>query len=230
VFELASKKIRLELIGHPGGIIERLAYAHDAGFLASGASDTTAVVWRAGLRAFVTDKSANAPTASAQQLDERFTQMAGASATAAFQSMIHLVQTPAQTVKLLESKIHAAKQPDPGEKTIAQWILDLGNGKYAVRTKASDVLKKLGPAVTPDLQAALIKAPDIETKRRIEELLERFASHDWTADEILHSRAVELADAIATPDARALLTRWSTGDAGAILTRESRKALASRGP
>jgi hypothetical protein len=144
--------------------------------------------------------------------------------------MIHLVQTPAQTVKLLESKIHAAKQPDPGEKTIAQWILDLGNGKYAVRTKASDVLKKLGPAVTPDLQAALIKAPDIETKRRIEELLERFASHDWTADEILHSRAVELADAIATPDARALLTRWSTGDAGAILTRESRKALASRGP
>jgi hypothetical protein len=75
------------------------------------------------------------------------------------------------------------------------------------------------------LQAALAKAPDIETKRRIEELLDRFASHEWTPDEVLHSRAVELLEAIGTPEARAVLTRWSAGDPGAILTREASKAL-----
>ena len=57
VFELASKKVRLELTGHRSGIIDRLAYAPNSGLLASGATDTTVLVWQAGLRAFVDRKS-----------------------------------------------------------------------------------------------------------------------------------------------------------------------------
>ena len=167
-----------------------------------------------------------APTA--EELAERYTQMAGTNAAAAFQNMIELVRTPAQTVKLLDAKIAAAKKPDPGEKTVGEWIQDLGSGQYVKRTRATETLKRLGPAVTAELQTALAKGPDIETRRRIEDLLERFAAHEWTPEEVLHSRAVELLDAIGSAEAHAVLTRWSTGDPGAILTGEAGKAVKRR--
>jgi len=64
-----------------------------------------------------------------------------------------------------------------------------------------------------------------DLKRRIEELLDRIAAHEWTQEEVLHSRAVEVLDAIGTKEARAVLTRWASGDPAAILTREAQKAL-----
>jgi hypothetical protein len=66
----------------------------------------------------------------------------------------------------------------------------------------------------------------VETKRRIEELLEHLAAYEWSAEEVLHARAVEVLDAIGTPAARALLTRWASGDPAAVLTTEARRALA----
>jgi hypothetical protein len=46
---------------------------------------------------------------------------------------------------------------------------------------------------------------------------------------MLHARAVEVPEAMATADAHALLTRWSTGDPAAVLTGEARRALARLG-
>ncbi len=145
----------------------------------------------------------------------------------AFQNMIKLARMPKETVKLLEEKIAPAKKPDTGAKTLQQWIHDLGSGQFAVRTRANQMLQKIGPAAEPELRSALTSANDIETRRRIEELLDRIAQHEWTTEEIMHARAVELAEAIGTPEARAALTRWTTGDPAAILTIEARKALAN---
>jgi WD40 repeat protein len=225
IYEIASKKLRLELVGHPAGIIDRLAYSHDSGLLASGATDTTALVWKAGLRGFA-DKPL-AEDAPAADLDAWFTQMAGTDAKRAFQGMIQLARARKQTVKLLEEKIAPAKKPDTGEKTVKQWIQDLGSGQFAVRTKANLMLQKIGPAAEPELRQANANANDIETRRRIEELLDRLALHEWTAAEVMHARAVEVLETIGTPEARATLTRWTTGDPAAILTLEARKALAS---
>jgi hypothetical protein len=136
------------------------------------------------------------------------------------------VQSPAQTVKLLDAKIAPAVKLDTGGKTVAEWVNDLGNGQFAIRNKANAMLKKIGASVELDLRAALLKATDVETKRRMEELLEHFAAYEWTPEELLHARAVEVLEAIATPDARALLTRWADGGTGAVLTIEARRALA----
>ncbi len=230
IFEMASKKIRLELVGHEAGVIESLSFARDGGLLASGASDTTVLVWQAGLRAFLASPpgkgvGAEGKPAAAADLADWYQQIAGTNPKAAFQHMIKLAQVPKQAVKLFEDKIAPAKKPDAGEKTIPQWIHDLGSGTFAVRSKASAMLQKIGMTVEPDLRAALPKATDVETKRRIEELLDRFALHEWTQEEVLHARAVEVLETLATPEARTLLTRWSEGDPGAVLTQEARKAL-----
>jgi WD40 repeat protein len=229
IYELASKKIRLALVGHSevgdtGGFIGCLAYARDSGLLATGSNDTTVLVWRAGLRAFA-EKGAD-KDATDGDLADWFQQMAGTDAKTAYQNMIKLAQTPKQTVKLFEEKSPPAKKPDTGEKTVPQWIQDLGSGQFAIRGKASAMLQKIGPSVEPELRAALPKANDVETKRRIEELLEHLAAYEWTAEEVLHARAVEVLDAIGTPEAGALLTRWASGDPAAVLTVEARRALA----
>ena len=210
IYEIASKKIRLELVGHRVGIIDRLAYSPDSGLLASGATDTTALVWKAGLREFAAEPvPADAP---AIDLDVCFTQMYFSEPKNAFQNMIKLVRMPDETVKLLDAKIAPAKKPDTGGKTVKQWIDNLGSGQFAVRTKANQMLQKLGLAAEPELRSVLLGANDVETRRRIEELLDRIALREWTTTEIMHSRAVEVLEAIGTKEARAALTRWAGGE------------------
>jgi WD40 repeat protein len=222
IYELASKKVRREFLGHKTGIIHCLAYSPDAGLLASGASDTTAMVWQAGLRSTPkTDK-----TFAGKELATAFTQMAGDDAKLAFEAMMRLVQTPRQTIALLTQHIPPAAKADLQGRSVAEWIGDLGSEQYAVRIKAAALLFSIGPAVDADLRAALARPKNLETKRRLEDLLARLAARELTTQEILHVRAVELAEAIASKQAGALLTRWTTGEPGATLTDEARLALA----
>ena len=99
----------------------------------------------------------------------------------------------------------------------------LGSDAFVVRTKADQTLQKLGTAAEPDLRKAL-QGTSLESRRRIEVLLDRIVNHDLTAEELRHARAVEVLQTIASPEARALLTRWAGGDASAILSVEARKA------
>ncbi|MBI3821804.1 MAG: hypothetical protein HY289_03885, partial [Planctomycetes bacterium] len=224
VVEMASKKVRLEWAAHPDALIECLAYSPDSGLLASGATDTTVLVWRAGLREYA---SRPRNDATEEEVAGWFKQMGGADAKAAYQHMIKLVQTPKQAVKLFAARIAPATQPDLGGKTIGQWVADLGSGQFAVRTEATAMLQKLGLSAAPALRAALSTARDVEMKRRIEEMLDRVAAPEWSAEDVLHARAVEVLEALADAESRALLTRWSAGHGPAVLTSEARKALAN---
>lgn len=159
IYELASKKIRLKLVDDPTGIIERLAYSGDSGLLASGGTDTTALVWNTGLRTFAAKPAGKVATLG--ELADWYHEMAGANAETAYQNMIKLAQTPKQAIRFFADKIPPTTKPGTDENTM------------------------------------------------------------------LHARAVEVLEAIATPEAHALLTRWSAGDPTAVLTRESRKALAA---
>ncbi|HZZ77775.1 MAG TPA: WD40 repeat domain-containing protein, partial [Gemmataceae bacterium] len=153
IYEVASKKIRLTLVGHATGRILRFAFAHDSGLLASGSSDTTALVWKAGLRANL-DPPLPAEAAPAD-LDAWYGTMAGSDAPKAFQAMIQLARSRGQAVKLLENKIAPAAKPDIGGKAIKQWIRELGSSNFAVRTRASQTLQKIGAASEAELRQAL---------------------------------------------------------------------------
>jgi WD40 repeat protein len=223
VFEMASKKIRLELPGHATGTVRRLTYSPDGRLLASGATDTTTLFWQAGLRAFAETPAAK--DAQPDELNDWFAKLAGPDAKTAFQAMIKLAQSPAQAVKLFESKIEPARKPDLGGLTIPQLIQDLGSDAFTVRTKADQTMRKLGAAAEANLRKAL-QGTSLETRRRIAVLLDRIVNHEWTGDELRHARAVEVLQAIGSPEARALLTRWAGGDPAAILSVEAREALA----
>lgn len=222
LYEMASKKIRREFAGH-ATMVHRLSLSHDNKYLATGAGDTTALVWKAGLAAYAEPRAAK--EAQAEDLADWFEHLANEDAKAAFDHMIHFVRTPRQATRFLAEKIAPARAPDTGGKPIAQWIRELGSTNFALRNRANATLQKLGTAVEPDLRESVARAPDVETKRRIEELLDRIASQQLTTEELRDSRAVEVLEAIGTAEARTVLTRWSGGHPGAVLTRESRTAL-----
>jgi WD40 repeat protein len=232
ICEVASMKVRMELQGHPSGLVQRLAFSRDGGLLASGATDTTALVWHAGLRAFTDSahpefaKDMRGKEATATEQDDWFQKLAGSDARVAFQAMVKLARRPTQAVKLLETKIVPAQTAPASAKAIAVWIQNLGSSQFAVRGKATQALQELGPTAEPELRAAWSRATDVEAKRRLGDLLDRIAYREWTADELRQARAVEVLETIASPEARAVLMRWSGGDPGAVLTTEARKALA----
>jgi hypothetical protein len=60
---------------------------------------------------------------------------------------------------------------NPDAKKIAQLVKDLDAAGFAVRTKATNDLIEIGPAVIPDLQAALAAKPTLDVVRRLEMLL-----------------------------------------------------------
>jgi WD40 repeat protein len=228
VYEIATGKLRLERSGLPDVHFHSVSYSPDSALVATAMGNETALVWNAGLRALA--GNAGAAPMSKKKLAAAFKDMADPDSKDALQAMIRLVQSPGQTVELLGEKVPPAPLPDLGGKTIGHWIQDLGSAQYAVRTKAVSMLKSIGPLAVPALRSALPNARDLETIRRIGELLEHFDSLTWTPEERMHARAVEVIEAIGTTEARALLTRWSGGNAEAVLTREARKSLARSRP
>src|SRR5262249_24522619 len=61
----------------------------------------------------------------------------------------------------------------PSREQIAQWIKELGDGKFAVREEASKKLYNAGAAAEAALVQAA-KSDDAEVRRRAEEILDKF--------------------------------------------------------
>jgi hypothetical protein len=98
-------------------------------------------------------------------------------------------------------------------------IAALDSPTFATREQATKDLTALGPAAEPALRAALTAA-SAEARGRIETILAT-----WAAEQTRAGRAVEVLEAIATPDARALLEELAKGDPAARLTREAQASL-----
>jgi hypothetical protein len=76
----------------------------------------------------------------------------------------------------------------------------------------------------PALRAAMTKSPSPEVRRRLDFLLNPL-HREVTPEELLRSRAVQVLELAATPEARQVLQDWSSGAAGAGLTEDARAAL-----
>jgi len=79
----------------------------------------------------------------------------------------------------------------------------------------------MGDAIEPALRKAIQDKPTLETRRRLQALLD-----DLEGRERLGSlRAIEVLERIGDKPARDLLRRWSHGAAGTWLTEEARMSI-----
>jgi hypothetical protein len=134
-----------------------------------------------------------------------------------------LAGAPRQAVPFLSQQLKPAARVDP--RKVAGWIAGLEDEKFAVRQQAYANLLKVGEQVVPALRQVLASSPQLETRKRVEELLDKLTGGTLSAEQLRVVRAVEALERLGTAEARALLRTLAGGAPGTLPTREALAAL-----
>jgi WD40 repeat protein len=216
LLEMATGKERRRLLGHRGEITS-LAFAPDGRALATASNDTTALVWAA-----VGGGPVRALTPG--EAETAWADLGGDEAARAYQAMAALAAAPEHALPFLRERLRPVRLAKPEPKRLAALIADLDADDFAVRTRATAELEKLGEAAGPALRRALRDRPTPEAQRRLNGLVEKLQA-DNISDRLRASRATELLEQVATPETRHLLEALAGGAPSAPLTREAKASL-----
>jgi WD40 repeat protein len=220
VWDVATAKEIGQLEGHDGNVTA-LAFAPDGKTLVSGGKDSTVLVWDATrLKPLPRPKPA---ALKAGDLDALWTDLAGADAVKAYRGIQTLTTSPAQVVPFLGERLRPAVPVDAAK--LRQLVADLEGKRFAVRQRATNELEKLGELAVPALKQALAAEPPLETRKRVEQLLEKLTGPVLSNDQLRLVRALEVLEEIGSAEARRVLERLSKGAPGALPTREAQAAL-----
>jgi WD40 repeat protein len=203
--------------GH-GGPITALAVREK--ILVSASKDTTALVWN--LAEF--NRELPAVELVEAQAEALWHDLASADAGKAYDAIRTMSAAPRQVVPLLRERVKPVQPPDA--KKLARLIADLDSDKFAVRQQANTELARMGDLAAIALQNTLDDGRTLETRRRIERLLEKLVStKELPADLLRALRALEVLEQINTPEARQAVERVASGAPGTLLTRKARETL-----
>jgi hypothetical protein len=221
VWDVASGQEVSQLKGHEGRV-ETVAFAPDGRAVATGSADTTILLWdsAAVMKDVPKPESAELPDGAAEPL---WGDLAGEDAGKALQGILRLAGAPKQAVPFLSERLKPAVPVDL--QNVARWVADLESEKFAVRQEASANLVKAGEQVVPLLQNVLKSQPTLETRKRVEDLLNRLTGGTLTTEQLRFVRAVEALERMGTPEARQLLRTLAQGAPGAHVTRQAQEAL-----
>jgi len=219
LWDVAAGQVRRRMRGQHS-YIESLSFSPDGKTLASASADTTVLLWD------VTGRPTVALTGppSAECLRGWWDDLASADAGKAFDAIGLLSTSAPQAVPLLKAKVRPA--PAAAEPLhIARLIADLDSEEFATRQKAMAALRQLGERAEPALRDALDGKVTLETRKRIEELLESVRRSAVSGENLRDQRAVEVLEHIGTADAQKVLKALADGAAEARLTREAKASL-----
>jgi hypothetical protein len=207
--------------GHDGQV-ETVGFSPDGKTVVTGSADTTLLLWdTSALRKDLPRRpAAELPDGAADGL---WTDLVGEDAGKANQAVLKLVTAPKKVAPFLGERLKPAAAID--QQKLAGWIADLESDRFAVRQEAIANLLKTGEQAVPALQKVLTSQPTLETRLRVEELLDKLTGGTLTAEQLRLVRAVEALEKMSTPEARTVLRTLAGGAPGALPTREARAAL-----
>ncbi len=126
----------------------------------------------------------------------------------------------------VEARIWSASTGKARSLQVAGWIKDLDHDSFAVRDKATRELASLGDLVRAPLRQALAANPPLETRRRLQQLLDEM--NQLQPAQLRCLRAIDVLERIGTPGSVAILERLTQGNPESRVTTESRTVLAQR--
>jgi WD40 repeat protein len=208
--------------GHQGTVVS-LTYAANGRTVVSGGWDTTALVWDMD-RVDRMRKSGGAAEPDSQRIDALWADLASTDARKAFEAYRTLSAAPRQATTLLEERVKAVAPVDPQQ--LAGLMRDLDSNVFIVRHRATNQLEKLGDLAEPVLKETLTAGPGLDTRQRLERLLERLVTGQPPPPEELRTlRALEVLEQLDTAEARRVLQSLTKGATGARLTRQAKATL-----
>lgn len=217
LWEVATGLERRRLVGHATPI-RTAALSPDSRILATAGADGTVYVWDLFGRHGPAPKP---PTPG--ELTAHWNHLAGGDGGKAFTSVCILARAPEQMVPFAKERLRPVLPADP--QKIARLVADLDAGDFTTREKASVELEKLGDLTGDALHKVLDGKPALEPRQRIEKLLEKIESQQLSGEHIRTVRALEVLEAIGTPEARQVIAAVAQGAPRARLTREAQATL-----
>ena len=124
------------------------------------------------------------------------------------------------TVNFLREKLRPAAANPLSEKDFRNLIFCLASDNFEIRSKANNQLLKLETDIEADLKKSLTDDLTLETRRRIEKLLESIDTQQRR-----NRRAIEVLELVNTEAARDVLRTLAKGRTDARLTREAKESL-----
>jgi RNA polymerase sigma factor (sigma-70 family) len=223
VWEIVTGRQVAAFAGHHSGVTA-LVFAPDDRTLASGAGDSTILVWDLVGRLRNQPGAHQPPTAA--WLQARWQDLDGADPVQAYEAIGELVGCSDAGVAFLKTRLSAVPPPNAAALRLAAKLAgDLDSEDFAVRQRAAQELEKLGGAAAGVLRKALSGRPTLEVRRRIGAILDVLHARE-ASRRVRLSRALEVLELVATAQARDLLGELATGDPEAWLTREVRATRA----
>src|SRR5207302_1793174 len=156
------------------------------------------------------------------ELDKLWEQLAGDDAGKAAAAIWGLAAVPRQAVPHFKKHLMPVRVIDP--QALTQRINELESSRFATRQQAIKELEHWGEAALAALSKALEKKPPLETRQRLEQLLQRQTDPKGEALRML--RALEALEHCASPEAVGLLQELALGLPEARRTREAQAACA----
>jgi hypothetical protein len=135
-----------------------------------------------------------------------------------------LAADPTRSVPFLAERLRPVARAE--EKRLGRLIADLSSDQFAVRDRARAELEKLGEAALHALRTALATKPTLDTRRRLEQLIDKQEREDWapSPERLRTLRALEVLERTGTSEARRVLEALARGAPGTRLTREAQAA------
>jgi WD domain, G-beta repeat/Eukaryotic translation initiation factor eIF2A len=217
VWETATGKKVAQFAGHHSGITA-VAFAADGRTLASAGGDSSILVW--DLVGRLRSKNGRR-SLTAAELEARWQDLAGADAAKAFTIIGEFVVAGDEAVAFLKTRLAPVPPPDAAVvRRAAKLTADLNSDKFSLRQKAAAELEKLAGGAIPALRKALADRPSLEVRRRVQTILNGLEGKEAPIH-LRQSRALEVLELLATPQARELVAALARGYPEARLTREA---------
>ncbi len=219
IWDICTAREILNIPAHSSAVYS-LAFSPDGLRLATASQDKGVKVWQVP----APERPAIHPL-SAAELDVFWSDLADEPARA-HRAIGRLATVPDQTVPLFRKQLQPIAALDSAQKeSVARWLRDLDENRFAARETASRELARLGEAALPALREKLAGTPSAEARKRIESLLSRFSKVPSTPEELRSLRAIGVLESIGNAEAKLVLKNLVNGVPGARITEEARSSL-----
>jgi WD40 repeat protein len=201
--------------------LECIAFSPDGRTLATGSSDTTALLW--DVQHALDTWRARSGVPSPPDLQRLWQLLASEKGTEAGEAIAQLQAARGQAVTLLREHLHPVPPVAAGK--VGRLLEDLDNDNYVVREAATRELEKLGDLAEPFVRERLAETRAVEVRRRLRAVLEVIEGLAVRPEQMRIDRGVEVLEHIGTAEAQVLLRELAEGAPDARLTQEAKASL-----
>jgi WD40 repeat protein len=223
-WETATGKERLAFRGHKAGV-RALAFAPDGRGLASAGTD--GVVRLVDVVSLIHDGEKPPEALSEKMLASLWNHLGGEDVPRSYRAIGALSAAPGSSVPFLKEHLQRASSVDA--KRMKQLVDDLDSNQFLVRERATRDLYELGDLAVPGLKQALKGDLSAESRRRVEQVLERLQGPVTSLERLRLIRSVEVLENIGTPEAKQVLETLAKGAPEAWITQQAKAALVRLG-